>query len=471
MIISESSTIAVSWKSVSIILSFILYLGFASGSFADEYYVTPTGEASWPLCSNELLPCSPTVAMENAIAGDIVYFRGGKYELYYDESKAIQYYWFRGILNPSNSGNAENPITFMAYPGETPVLNGHTNADFTDMATVLGNGTQDYIVYDGFVVMADNGEKMGSIVLAGNEMGRRTIGHVIKNFTFNGGTTHITTTDNREGLRIEQASNILVQNSIFFNFRQVDNWPNTSAIKLYDDDHIVFEHLEIYDSTVAIFIKSNIDDSIVRNSFLHNNANAILGQVYLDKDSDNIAVYNNVVTNNTRGGIGVIPEEQATADGWIIYNNTIYNSGTGIAAATGDWKIWNNIIVDNADTSIWRYANNVLVESDHNQFGDTLKIISRAYTENATTYTSLAAWQTSTDLSNGSSPGTGSFATTPGFENASTNLQKLNDFRVISDNIRAGRDGGNIGANIDNVGVVSTTNANKPGKIVIISVQ
>jgi len=46
---------------------------------AAEYYVSPTGTASWSDCTNINTPCSLQTANQNAQAGDVVYLRGGDY--------------------------------------------------------------------------------------------------------------------------------------------------------------------------------------------------------------------------------------------------------------------------------------------------------------------------------------------------------------------------------------------------------
>ncbi len=136
------------------------------------YYASSNGSASWNNCTDINTPCSPVVSMANAVAGDIVYFRGGQYELYYNLSKAPAYYWYRGIWNPSNSGTSNTPVTFAAYPDETPVLNCHTTNQLDsgprDVCRAFGNGDKDYIVFDGFTIIADNGLKMAGLIITGH---------------------------------------------------------------------------------------------------------------------------------------------------------------------------------------------------------------------------------------------------------------------------------------------------------------
>jgi len=64
------------------LLNFFLVFGVSVGfAVAGTYYVSPTGSASWPACTNISTPCSVSSSFTNAVAGDIVYFRGGTYQV------------------------------------------------------------------------------------------------------------------------------------------------------------------------------------------------------------------------------------------------------------------------------------------------------------------------------------------------------------------------------------------------------
>ncbi len=80
---------------------------------AADYYVSPSGTASWSQCTDKSMPCSIFTANDNAKAGDTVYLRGGEYTGTTDKRMALM---------PANSGQPGNYITFEAYPGEKPIL-------------------------------------------------------------------------------------------------------------------------------------------------------------------------------------------------------------------------------------------------------------------------------------------------------------------------------------------------------------
>jgi hypothetical protein len=90
----------------------ILFLLLCGQVAAGTYWVSPTGAAAWG-SAQSVTPLSGTAcasvdtAEANAVAGDVVYLRGGTYDT---------------ELAPANSGATNNPITFAAHTGETPVF-------------------------------------------------------------------------------------------------------------------------------------------------------------------------------------------------------------------------------------------------------------------------------------------------------------------------------------------------------------
>lgn len=444
-------------------------IAFSVARVGDAYYVSPTGSAAWTQCTNIATPCAPATTMSNALAGDTVYFRGGTYELYYDMSKDPSYYWGKGILGPLNSGISSNPITFIAYPGETPLMNCHTDTVRTDNCMAFGNsaenGFMDYIVWDGFTVQADDGVTMGGVALKGYDDGRsRAVGNVIKNCIINGGATVLTSTDNREGMRIDYTSGTLIQNNTLYNFRQMDDWHNTAGIKTYHNDHLIIENNEIYNASAAIFLKSDTDDSIVRNNYIHDAYLGLRATAFawtdFRSDSDNNSIYNNVFSNMSYIALSLYGQEGAHFDNTEIYNNTIYcaNTNNGLSPSEGqNYKIWNNIVQACPDGQYTTgYANITLAESDHNNFGsDSLRILMRLYQADQSIYTTLGDWQNSGELVDGSNPGVGSLASDPLFVNTSGNMEQLTDFALATDSPSkgTGRGGADMGANICAVGV------------------
>jgi hypothetical protein len=91
-----------------------IFLFLFKTAFAADYYVSPTGSASWGNATSIDTPCSLSTAFTNASAGDTVYLRGGSYT-------GVSSYG----TNNAGTGGAENQrIIFKAYQDETPSISG-----------------------------------------------------------------------------------------------------------------------------------------------------------------------------------------------------------------------------------------------------------------------------------------------------------------------------------------------------------
>lgn len=432
-------------------------------AYAATHYVATYGSGTWEQSTNISTPCSATTAMSNASAGDTVYFRGGTYKVGLGTGDTP-------ALNPSNSGTSESPILFQAYTGETPVMNGTTDESH-DNSICIGSHNQNYIIWDGFTVQADNGVKMGTVQFD------TTQGCILRNCIVNGGTTLIPTNDNRETLRIDYSNNITVQYCIFYNARADDDYNDIGAIKMYNDDGVIIEYCEMYDNTHGVYAKRSVDNLTVRYNFIHDNKLAFRGNIYqIDsepRNSDTIKIYHNVFANNSYTGIawdvGDVVGTDPHSNDCEFYNNTIYNSVRGISYPQNEsghgHVIYNNIIVNNTSVELNGMFSADLDECDHNQFGtDALKITMRLYGTNQQTYTSLASWQSSGELTGGGNPGSGSLVSDPKFVNLSGSLDELADFALdaASPCKGAGRSGVDMGADISLVGLQGGQHVERP---------
>lgn len=444
-------------------LSFIVFATLMNISYAETHYVSPTGSAGWDQSINIATPCSAASSMANAVAGDIVYYRGGQYELFRDPNAPTNYYGYRGLLGPVNSGTINNPITFAAYPGEIPILNANTEGSYI---RVLANNDKDYIVFDGFHLTADNGQKMGAAIISSHNINGRVEGNIVRNCTFDGGTIIDSSTANRGGLRIEGTNYTLIQNCRIYNYRETGNNHNTTGIKTYHNDYLVIENNEIYNCSLGIFSKADTQDSIVRYNYIHNCHGTIFVQVFAGTPSNRNSVYHNVIVNNTSSGLAV-GLKNGIGDDWNVYNNTFYNNNFGVRFSNGTgWKIWNNIIVGGALSA---YGGTTLVESDHNLYGLDNTYIARLhmYEANDATYKSMVSWQFSGELAGGGNPGVGSLVSDPMFVNLSGNMDQLADFALLDGSpcMGTGRGRADMGADIDNVGITtSSATDNTPPK-------
>lgn len=433
-------------------LSLGAVVGFA---VAGTYYVSPTGTASWPACTNISTPCSVATAFANAVAGDVVYFRGGTYNVPAKNFGDT----YTGYYQPSNSGTSGNPITFKAYPGEVPLFNGTAGGtgDHSTYATIFGVYRKSYIVFDGFSLQADNGSRMARMILYSddpNDYSSSTVQpthHItVKNMTFNGGTTVTSSTDNEEGLRIEDTDDITVQNCTFYNYRQTSNWHNTGAIKMYHVDRTTIENCEIYNCSSGIYDKSGSNGNIFRYNYIHDTYNAIYSPSN-GYSNINGSVYHNLIVRSGGSAIEIASDgEGLVTNGWEIYNNTIYNS----SPASGNLVIrkygsgityYNNIIVGTASDyggAQVRHANCSITEMDYNQYGGNFNIRNEG-----TTYTNLTTWRDTGRDSH-------SLNSNPLFVNASGSLSRITDFAIALNSPckGTGKGGVDMGADVNLVG-------------------
>jgi hypothetical protein len=461
----DTSTVGIKIFKMMVLLGVITLFG-ANIVIAGTYYVSNSGSASWASAISTNTPCSVATSFANAKAGDTVYFRGGTYNVPAKNSGST----YVGYYNPSNSGtgNADsNRIIFKAYPSETPIFNGTAggSGDVAEFATIFGTCDKDYITFDGFTFQSDGGTKMARVIFWANTGTSDYI--TIKNCTLNGGSTIISSTDNREGLRVEDATNVVIQNCKIYNYLQTNNNHNTSGLKFYHDSNITIENCEIYNCSTGIFYKSAVDTAITRYNYIHNCNEGIDTTPWESGyDMPNHSYYHNVIANCTYTGLHIYMQGNGTANNLIIYNNTIYSTVTNVESygifvgISGGWtasnsqRFYNNII-QGAKYKV-TFCPGVISECDYNQYGSSGLFNIRAnYTAGTRTNTSLSSWQTSTEVSGGSHPDTHGLASNPVFLNSSGSYSQLADFKLSSRSPckSTGKSGGDMGANIDLVGV------------------
>lgn len=344
------------------------------------HYVSPTGSATWTNSTAINAPCSIGVAFANANAGDTVYFRSGTYNVPAKNSGD----WMTGYYNVAHAGTPENPIVFMAYPGEVPLFNGISGGSgdqdgqgYYGYATIFSTYYHSYISFDGFSFQADTGASQARIVVTGgdNSSTTRTTGCAVKNCVLYGGTIISPSGDNHEGIFVSQTRYSVISNCKIYSYHQSMNNHNTSGIKTYHCDHISVENCEIYDCTVGIFYKSDTDSSSIRYNYLYNNYEGVLitPDMHPSMDTDNLSVYQNVIINNNQG----MEDEAGGADSgthgddFLIYNNTLYNNGKACGMGYSDagghgLSFYNNIVVSNTGT----YS---LVTGDRNNWRSYIK--------------------------------------------------------------------------------------------------
>jgi hypothetical protein len=486
-IISDSTQASTS----AIIIANVTITAYDTIIPSTAHYVSNVGTGSWAASKSISTPCSTQVAFDSAKAGDIVYFRGGVYTV--PQNNNINNVDYTATYQIAHAGTSIFPIIFMAYPTEIPIMNGaiggsgDVTAEGSFFATIFGSNDKSWIVFDGFIFEANSGIDMARVFLGIDHNDYDGNGNLtIKNCTFNGGISILgsTVTDNEEGLRIEGAHNVLVHGCKFFNYNQINNYHNTSAIKTYHDTTLTVENCEFFNNALAIFYKSQTPKCTSRYNYIHDNFQGILitPDINPSMNTDSVYIYNNLINNNSSSAFlqtGSGSDSGTHGDDYLIFNNTFYNNGTrpvtiGYTDPGGHGvQFYNNIILGGTPQyafvtddlynfsapahMVWR---NYLQAVDHNQWGTPWKTLRIGDNGRNINYTSLVSWQASGQLENpfdagcGASinPGCGDLSSNPNFTNTTGTYSIVADFRVASGSCLTGsRTAGLMGANMDSL--------------------
>lgn len=294
---------------INSVFGFVL-LSLFSTVYAATYYVedkgsytlnqTDDGATAFSNSTSTSAPCSPATAMAHAVAGDVVQFRAGTYDLYHPWTSN---YWYNGAIGPANSGTIGNPITFQAYPGETVILDVDSSDTYSANALGPGANCNDYITYDGFTIVGDGGNKYGQIRANGAECGGYISGLVLKNMTLNGGGVQDNDNNNYEGIFLQATDGAIVENNVIYNYIDAGGWHNTSALKFYDNINLTIRNNTIYDNSNGIYLKRNNDNVSIYNNYVTNSGWGAYIATYSGNTSNDQTFYNNVFANNSSAGI------------------------------------------------------------------------------------------------------------------------------------------------------------------------
>ena len=264
----------------------------------DIFYVAPWGDDSWP--GNFTHPWetwqkvfSSNGPQHSSISpGDIVYFRGG---VYYRNTSGYNYLWYSGTPNA--------PISFLAYPGERPILDG-------EYINTINNSFPYFVL---LLIQKYPGEAAttGNFYFKGLEI--RNF-HDIKggwsdgihangqNITFENIIVHSSSND---GISVG-ATNITLINCDFYNNFNIYNAPYTAGFLFGDNGNGVVGHVYSGGSSRGFTSGS-------RNNF----------EPYYSVDGVR-------TWNNSDGGFGIAGEESATINNtWVFLNGYALGDGDG----------------------------------------------------------------------------------------------------------------------------------------------
>ena len=363
-------------RSIILILSSLFF--YANGLLADEHYVAPNGNSPWSACNDANYPCSATTAMDNAMAGDIVYFRGGTY----DPGNATS--WDQNSLQPAHSGSDVNPITFKAYPGEVPFIVANQGFD----GGAFGVCQQDWIIWDGFHSRAEQ-----TSCGIRKVMYIRDAEHVIIRNCLIEGNSINTDGQNNSIISTRAVNYLTVDNCKFYN--AYGPGYNSTAFLLYLTQFLTIKNCNIYGCYIGIHEKENNSNNTYHNNFIHDNVIGI-GYHPVYTNWENFICKNNIFINNSSAHVEILGTGAESFDGLKIYNNTFYNNvgqGTGFAllddGIVRNVEIFNNLVV-NSNRFCRHFANEIAYADYNNFFGNGYFWLSGSVGD-------LAWWRNNTD--------------------------------------------------------------------------
>jgi hypothetical protein len=285
-------------------------------------------------------------AADVARPGDLVVVRAGTYV-----ETSPHDIWNIATLNPVNSGTAERPLTFRAYPGED-VLVSNDEAGYP----AIGNSGIDFIDWIGFRT-----DRHAALF--------NTIGSELAYLDVVG--RYVSTPDNHDGIRIENTDSVLIHHNSIHGV--TGDSPNSAGIKVYTSSNLIVEDNHLFGNTTGVFDKDTGVNNTYRRNYFTGNELAFQGN-----NQGEIArylIYDNVFTGlGTSGSVHLLIKN----DGSVIRNNLIFAdifSGTwvGDVDTLTQIHLWDNVIVSPSESSIawfqgWDWTGNEFAYFDHNVY-------------------------------------------------------------------------------------------------------
>jgi len=375
-----------------IIFTVFAFVAMASTGWTATYYVDKSSSVASD--ANPGTEISPWKTIQKgadlAVAGDTVFVKSGVYNEW---------------VSVKNSGTAGKPITFAAYPGHRPVIDGAgvTLPSFYALFYVQGKS---YITLDGFEVR-NSKEVLIRMRDGGNFIVRNCIAH--DNDGANGAGT------NRSGIMITHSNIALVERNEVYN-------AGHNALDAQSASNVVFQYNYVHNNPNhnGINIFPVTVDTQIEYSGNHVRGNVITGAtnaIYMRYQTNN-EIANNLIYGNAGVGI-VMVSDTIQPHNWRsdtkIRNNTIICKNNGIQSSNATHiTIENNIIA---------YCNYAVYLASGMTTGtvinNNLYYMNSKYAWNGQTHSSLAAWKSATGQDATSAEGN------PNFENMAGSNYKL----------------------------------------------
>lgn len=414
---------------------------------AATYYVAKSNPAASD--SNSGTETTPWKTIQKAantlVAGDTVYVKAGIYQELYAGFPTS----YTPAIKPQNSGQPGKYITYMAYPGDSVIIDQQYKGGIFYVE-------KSYIKISGFEMR--NG--WGGIVTSGTASNIIIENNNIHNIDAGPG-------DNNGGIYFTPCSYCQVRNNsihdIFVNGTNTKfhDGANGSAIHSYDMEFITIENNEFYNVYNGVYHKSSSGKTgaLIKGNLIHDVTRGLFYDVKGSGDDPHInqRVTGNIIYN-AKSGISLAAHSYDTAgrvnDGFKVWNNVIVATDDGIGVNNAkNVEIYNNIIVGPTKYTGFATQDGVLFNYfDNNIYFNIKQWATDLYiTGLEKYYYSFAAWQA------GSGFDANSTSANPNFVNVATH-----DYHIKTGSAIVGRNGVYIGAYPTGNEVVGITTRAKP---------
>jgi hypothetical protein len=331
----------------------------------NEYYVSPKGNDTNP---GTLLRPWRTIGKAASVveAGDTVYIRGGMYQ---------------EAVDINSSGTSDAQIKILAYPGETPVIDGNNFTIPQDSNAPLLELSGNYIIVSGLEVRYSR--YIGVLLSGTHDIADKINSHhnyhggmneggdysIIQNSVvwsndmqnYNG----INPAGDSTGLTAARSPNYAVlKNNVVFG-----NWG--IGLSTYEANHTIIVNNIVYDNFGTNVYISDATNILFQNNFVYTTGSMLrseqigiqMGDETSNPPSSNINIINNIVYNTTRN-LYCLRGSSGRMVNVLIANNTFVNSTeeSGIEFKVGSYenvRLINNIVLQDGTLPV------IIVEHYH----------------------------------------------------------------------------------------------------------
>jgi hypothetical protein len=300
---------------------FQTFLPMINNRLGDIYYVSPNGSDHNPGTLN--LPWKTLNKAANMLeSGDIVYIRGGIYQ------EAVEF---------SSSGTSKTPIKILAYPGETPIIDGNNYTLPNEYGDALLDISGNYNYVSGLEVRYSS--YLG-VLLDGS--------HSVANNINSNHNLH-------SGMRIAGDYSIIEYSQVWSNDMQNYNgkYPpgdSTALTAARQPNYAIIRNNVVYGNWGIGLSSYEANGTIIEGNVVFDNYST---NIYLS-DTTNVIFQRNFIyaTGNMIGGeqIGIQVGDETSnppSENITIINNIVYGTNRNLACYKGSTRKMTNVQIAN----------------------------------------------------------------------------------------------------------------------------